>query len=120
MTKLTQKNVKFNWGEEEETAFQLIKQNLCSAPILALPKGSENFIAYCDASHKGLGERKTRKGQNRSKLDKNEKRGEAEKSLKQSQWVEEEKLNKTQKEWPKMQIQESITTGAKTAYCPKM
>ncbi|GKA41510.1 putative reverse transcriptase domain-containing protein, partial [Tanacetum coccineum] len=37
------------------TAFQLIKQKLCSAPILALPKGSENFIVYCDASHKGLG-----------------------------------------------------------------
>ncbi|GJU07904.1 putative reverse transcriptase domain-containing protein [Tanacetum coccineum] len=28
---------------------------MCSAPILALPKGSENFIVYCDASHKGLG-----------------------------------------------------------------
>ncbi|GJX59934.1 putative reverse transcriptase domain-containing protein [Tanacetum coccineum] len=25
------------------------------APILALPKGSENFVVYCDASHKGLG-----------------------------------------------------------------
>nr|GEV18315.1 hypothetical protein [Tanacetum cinerariifolium] len=48
------KNVKFDWGEKEEAAFQLIKQNL-SAPILALPKGSENFIVYCDASHKGLG-----------------------------------------------------------------
>nr|GEX85066.1 putative reverse transcriptase domain-containing protein [Tanacetum cinerariifolium] len=55
MTKLTQKNVKFEWGEKEEAAFQLIKQKLCSAPILALPKGSENFIVYCDASHKGLG-----------------------------------------------------------------
>ncbi|GKD98762.1 putative reverse transcriptase domain-containing protein, partial [Tanacetum coccineum] len=32
------------------------KQKLCSAPILALPEGSENFVAYCDASHKGLGE----------------------------------------------------------------
>ncbi|GJQ99491.1 putative reverse transcriptase domain-containing protein [Tanacetum coccineum] len=39
----------------EEAAFQLIKQKLCSAPILALPKGSENFVVYCDASHKGLG-----------------------------------------------------------------
>ncbi|GJY26965.1 putative reverse transcriptase domain-containing protein [Tanacetum coccineum] len=28
---------------------------MCSAPILALLKGSENFIVYCDASHKGLG-----------------------------------------------------------------
>ncbi|GJR28010.1 putative reverse transcriptase domain-containing protein [Tanacetum coccineum] len=55
MTKLTQKSVKFNWGEKEETAFQILKQKLCSAPILALPEGSENFVVYCDASHKGLG-----------------------------------------------------------------
>ncbi|GJR18691.1 putative reverse transcriptase domain-containing protein [Tanacetum coccineum] len=55
MTKLTQKSVKFNWGEKEETAFQTLKRKLCSAPILALPEGSENFIVYCDASHKGLG-----------------------------------------------------------------
>ncbi|GKC12554.1 putative reverse transcriptase domain-containing protein [Tanacetum coccineum] len=54
ITKLTQKSVKFNWGEKEETAFQTLKQKLCSAPILALPKGIENFIVYWDASHKGL------------------------------------------------------------------
>ncbi|GJW63770.1 retrovirus-related pol polyprotein from transposon TNT 1-94 [Tanacetum coccineum] len=35
--------------------FQTLKQKLCSAPILALLKGSENFIVYCVASHKGLG-----------------------------------------------------------------
>nr|GEU81420.1 hypothetical protein [Tanacetum cinerariifolium] len=40
---------------QEEAAFQLIKQKLCTAPIMALPKGSKNFIVYCDASHKGLG-----------------------------------------------------------------
>nr|GEX47101.1 putative reverse transcriptase domain-containing protein [Tanacetum cinerariifolium] len=55
MTKLTQKSVKFDWGEKVEAAFQLLKQKLCSVPILALPKGSENFVVYCDASHKGLG-----------------------------------------------------------------
>ncbi|GJY18196.1 putative reverse transcriptase domain-containing protein [Tanacetum coccineum] len=55
MTKLTQKSVKFNWGEKEETAFQTLKQKLCSAPIFALPEGSENFVIYYDASHKGLG-----------------------------------------------------------------
>ncbi|GJT65709.1 putative reverse transcriptase domain-containing protein [Tanacetum coccineum] len=55
MTKLTQKGVKFDWGDKAESAFQLIKQKLYSAPILALPKGSEDFIVYCDASIKGLG-----------------------------------------------------------------
>nr|GEU64841.1 reverse transcriptase domain-containing protein [Tanacetum cinerariifolium] len=55
MTKLTQKGIKFDWGEKEENAFQLIKQKLCSSLILALPEGSRDFVVYCDASHKGLG-----------------------------------------------------------------
>ncbi|GJV61178.1 putative reverse transcriptase domain-containing protein [Tanacetum coccineum] len=55
MTKLTQKKVKFDWSDKAETTFQLIKQKLCSAPILALPEGSEDFIAYYGASIKGLG-----------------------------------------------------------------
>ncbi|GKE27596.1 putative reverse transcriptase domain-containing protein [Tanacetum coccineum] len=41
--------------DKEEEAFQLLKQKLCSALILALPEGTENFVVYCDASHKGLG-----------------------------------------------------------------
>ncbi|GJU99196.1 putative reverse transcriptase domain-containing protein [Tanacetum coccineum] len=55
LTKLTQKKVKFVWGDKQEAAFQLLKQKLYSAPILALPEGSEDFIAYCDASKKVLG-----------------------------------------------------------------
>ncbi|GJS50710.1 putative reverse transcriptase domain-containing protein [Tanacetum coccineum] len=55
MTKLTQKSMKFDWGEKVEAAFQLLKQKLCSALIVALPEGSKNFVVYCDASHKGLG-----------------------------------------------------------------
>nr|GFA19682.1 putative reverse transcriptase domain-containing protein [Tanacetum cinerariifolium] len=55
MTKLIQKKVKFDWGDEEEATFQLIKQ-LCSAPILALPEGSKDFAVYCDTLHKGLGD----------------------------------------------------------------
>ncbi|GJV83597.1 putative reverse transcriptase domain-containing protein [Tanacetum coccineum] len=42
-------------GDKAEAAFQLIKQKLCSAPILALPEGSKDFIIYYDASIKGLG-----------------------------------------------------------------
>ncbi|GJU18176.1 putative reverse transcriptase domain-containing protein [Tanacetum coccineum] len=56
MTKLTQKKVKFVWGDKQEAAFQTLKQKLCSAPILALPEGSEDFVAYYDASIKGLGD----------------------------------------------------------------
>ncbi|GJW68272.1 putative reverse transcriptase domain-containing protein [Tanacetum coccineum] len=55
MTKFTQKKVKFEWDDKQEATFQLLKQKLCNAPTLALPEGSEDFIAYCDASKKGLG-----------------------------------------------------------------
>nr|GFA77694.1 retrotransposon protein, putative, Ty3-gypsy subclass [Tanacetum cinerariifolium] len=48
-------SVKFEWGDKQEAAFQLLKKKLCSALILALPEGSEDFIVYCDASNKGLG-----------------------------------------------------------------
>ncbi|GJX59414.1 putative reverse transcriptase domain-containing protein [Tanacetum coccineum] len=44
-----------DWGEEQDTAFQLLKQKLCAAPILALPEGSDDFVVYYDASIKGLG-----------------------------------------------------------------
>nr|GFC90173.1 putative reverse transcriptase domain-containing protein [Tanacetum cinerariifolium] len=47
--------VTFEWDDKQEVAFQLLKQKLCSAPILALPNGCEDFIVYCDASNKGLG-----------------------------------------------------------------
>nr|GFC17906.1 putative reverse transcriptase domain-containing protein [Tanacetum cinerariifolium] len=46
MTKLTQKSVKFDWGEKAEAAFQLLKKKLCSEPNLALPEGSKNFVVH--------------------------------------------------------------------------
>ncbi|GJR26604.1 putative ribonuclease H-like domain-containing protein [Tanacetum coccineum] len=51
----TEKNNKYGWGKEEEDAFQTLKQKLCSAPILALPEGTKDFVVYCDASLKGYG-----------------------------------------------------------------
>ncbi|GJR61771.1 putative reverse transcriptase domain-containing protein [Tanacetum coccineum] len=51
----TEKNKKYIWGEDQESAFQLLKQKLCEAPILALPEGNDDFVVYCDASHQGLG-----------------------------------------------------------------
>nr|GEV13138.1 hypothetical protein [Tanacetum cinerariifolium] len=52
---IPKKGIKFDWGEKEENAFQLIKQKLYSASIFALPKGSKDFVVYCDAPHKDLG-----------------------------------------------------------------
>ncbi|GJU47322.1 putative reverse transcriptase domain-containing protein [Tanacetum coccineum] len=46
MNKHNQKGVKFDWDDKAEAAFQLIKQKLCSAPILALLEGSEDFIIH--------------------------------------------------------------------------
>ncbi|GJV29538.1 putative reverse transcriptase domain-containing protein [Tanacetum coccineum] len=45
----------YYWGFIEEEAFQTLKQKLCSAPILALLEGTEDFMVYCDASLKGFG-----------------------------------------------------------------
>nr|GEY11522.1 retrotransposon protein, putative, Ty3-gypsy subclass [Tanacetum cinerariifolium] len=52
LTILTQKDKKFVWGEDQEMAFQILKQKLCEAPILALQEGNVNFVVYCD---QGLG-----------------------------------------------------------------
>nr|GFB66008.1 putative reverse transcriptase domain-containing protein [Tanacetum cinerariifolium] len=54
LSKLTQKNKPFVWGNNEKEEFQTLKRKLCSAPILSLPEGSEDFVVYCDASLRGF------------------------------------------------------------------
>ncbi|GKD96992.1 putative reverse transcriptase domain-containing protein [Tanacetum coccineum] len=53
-TLLTQKDKKFEWGDKQENAFQTLKDMLCDALILALPKGIDDFVVYCDASNQGF------------------------------------------------------------------
>ncbi|KAJ0600345.1 putative nucleotidyltransferase, Ribonuclease H [Helianthus annuus] len=55
LTSLTQKGVTYHWGDAQESAFQHLKDRLCSAPILPLPEGTDDFVVYCDASIQGLG-----------------------------------------------------------------
>ncbi|GJR93837.1 putative reverse transcriptase domain-containing protein [Tanacetum coccineum] len=52
---LTQKSKNFDWGEEQERAFQTLKDKLCNAPFLALSDGLKDFVVYCDVSDLGLG-----------------------------------------------------------------
>nr|GEW01077.1 putative reverse transcriptase domain-containing protein [Tanacetum cinerariifolium] len=46
-----EKNIKFKWGDEQENAFQTLKDMLCDALILALPKGTDDFVVYCNTSN---------------------------------------------------------------------
>ncbi|CAL2265878.1 unnamed protein product [Prunus armeniaca] len=55
LTWLTRKDVKFEWTEECEQSFQELKKRLTTAPVLALPDNSGNFVIYSDASLQGLG-----------------------------------------------------------------
>ncbi|GKD26794.1 hypothetical protein Tco_1233008, partial [Tanacetum coccineum] len=45
LTVSTQKSKTFDWGEEQENAFQTLKDKLCNAPVLALPDGPEDFVS---------------------------------------------------------------------------
>ena len=55
MTRLTRKDVKFDWDDRCEKAFQELKRRLTSAPILIVPDRGQGYIVYCDASRAGLG-----------------------------------------------------------------
>ncbi|GKB18692.1 putative reverse transcriptase domain-containing protein [Tanacetum coccineum] len=55
LTILTQKHKEYVWGEEQERAFQTLKDKLCNAHVLALPEGPKDFVVYCDGSGLGLG-----------------------------------------------------------------
>ncbi|KAD5318253.1 hypothetical protein E3N88_18199 [Mikania micrantha] len=55
LTKLTKKDVKYEWGPNQEQAFSVLKEKLTQAPVLALPDGNDDLVVYADASRQGLG-----------------------------------------------------------------
>ena len=55
MTKLTRNEVKFDWDDRCEEAFQELKRRLTSALILIVPDRGQGYTVYCDASMAGLG-----------------------------------------------------------------
>ena len=56
MTRLTRKEVKFEWNNLcEKKAFQELKRRLTSAPILIVPEMGQGYTVYCDVSKDRLG-----------------------------------------------------------------
>ncbi|GJW17643.1 reverse transcriptase domain-containing protein [Tanacetum coccineum] len=55
LTQLTQKNKTYVWGDKQDESFQILKEKLCNALVLALPDGPDDFVVYCDASKQGFG-----------------------------------------------------------------
>ena len=55
LTKLTRKDVKYDWVDACQQSFEELKGRLTSAPVLALPNGRDGFVIYSDASMQGLG-----------------------------------------------------------------
>jgi len=55
MTRLTTKNARWIWGEEQEKVFKWIKETLINAPMLTCPDFSQRFKLQTDASSHGLG-----------------------------------------------------------------
>ncbi|GKC03005.1 putative reverse transcriptase domain-containing protein [Tanacetum coccineum] len=55
LTLLTQKNKTYEWGDNQEESFRILKEKLCNVPVLALPDGPNDFVVYCDASNQGFG-----------------------------------------------------------------
>ena len=52
---LTKKKVKFIWDESCQSAYEMLKEKLCTAPILAFPKPGSKYILDTDASDTGIG-----------------------------------------------------------------
>ena len=55
LTEIIKKNVEFHWGNDQENEIVIIKERLCSAPVLALPNFNKTFEIECDASRIGIG-----------------------------------------------------------------
>ena len=55
LTKLTRKDVKYDWVDACQQSFEELKGRLTSAPVVALPNGRDGFVVYSDASRQGIG-----------------------------------------------------------------
>ena len=62
--RLTNKGIRFDWDKNCQRAFEQLKEQLLSAPVLAFPDLNGDYILYCDASDVGVGVVLTQKDEN--------------------------------------------------------
>ena len=55
MTKLTRKDVAYEWDSSCEQSFVYLKERLTTAPVLIIPDPNKSYEVFCDASKMGLG-----------------------------------------------------------------
>ena len=55
MTRLLQKNVKYEWSEKFQRSFDKLKEFLTEAPVLTQPTCGKEYVIFSDASLNGLG-----------------------------------------------------------------
>ena len=55
LVRLLHKKQKWNWDEQQQEAFELLKKALTTTPVLARPDFSKQFCIQCDASSYVLG-----------------------------------------------------------------
>ena len=55
MTRLLQKNAKYEWSEKCQRSFDKLKAFLTEAPVLTQPTGGREYVIFSDASLNGLG-----------------------------------------------------------------
>ena len=53
--RLTNKGIRFDWDKNCQRAFEQLREQLLSAPVLAFPDLNGDYILYCDASDIGVG-----------------------------------------------------------------